>query len=277
MQLHFVKASTCRNTTAFMEGDIPNTKYAAFGKLSMDADYLAAEQAGFLVKPENPDSVLRLEMAGSEFCGNATLALGALAVNRGKAEIGRQFFVECSGASKPLSCVVNKCSGGHYDVSSEMPKEAKVSPFSLDVNGRHFSGGLVELPGIAHFCIEEDILSQEIYDTLMDEIIKVCRSEAFGVIVYTRRGGAKYSIRPYVCVPSEASRVFEQACGTGSLALGLWMKVRNEAKKLEILQPSEGVLLVDVSDDVPRISADVYFPCEGSMWVDDSLAAGREE
>jgi hypothetical protein len=55
------------------------------------------------------------------------------------------------------------------------------------------------------------------------------------------------------------------------------MKVRNEAKKLEILQPSEGVLLVDVSDDVPRISADVYFPCEGSMWVDDSLAAGREE
>ena len=88
MDVHFVKASPCRNTTALLEGDVAPEECAAIARLAMDSDYLAAEQAGFLAKPKEARSVLRLEMAGGEFCGNATLALAALAVKRGLAAEG---------------------------------------------------------------------------------------------------------------------------------------------------------------------------------------------
>lgn len=274
MQVHFVKASPCRNTTVFMEGDIPRSAYSGLGRLSMDADYLAAEQAGFLVKPKNSSSVLRLEMAGGEFCGNATLALGALAVQRGLAGTGGTFAVECSGASMPLTCCVTKSRDGHYEVSAEMPLTAKVRPFMLEAGGKSIAGGLVELPGIAHFCTEAK-LSEEMYDALMDVLEKSCENDAFGIIAYENTDASEYRIRPYVSVPSEGSRFFEQACGSGSLSLGLWLKQQGLGSRIKVLQPG-GVLAVDVCRDVPSIAADVYFPCEGEMWVEDALFAARE-
>ncbi len=267
MEIHFVKASPCRNTTVFLEDAIGPEDYADIAKLAMDGDYLAAEQAGFLVAPQSAGSVLRLEMAGGEFCGNATLALAALAVKRGLAAAETEFLVECSGAKTPLACVVEPRSRGRFLVGAEMPGAQSVAPLTLQAADRDFSGGLVELPGIRHFCFAADVPpTRREYDDILDALIAAGGADAYGVIPYQRQGTA-CTIRPYIGVPETGSRVFEQACGSGSLALGCWL-ARDGGGRFTVSQPG-GTIAVEPG--VPSIAATVYFPCEGSLFVPDEV------
>ncbi|MBQ7516131.1 MAG: diaminopimelate epimerase [Schwartzia sp.] len=267
MDIHFVKASPCRNTTVFLEGDVRPEDYAAIANLAMDSDYLAAEQAGFLAAPRDDGAVLRLEMAGGEFCGNATLALAALAVTRGLAEVETEFLVECSGAETPLACVVEARSRGRYLVGAEMPGAQSVTPLTIPAAGREFSGGLVELPGIRHFCFAADVPpTRREYDAILDALFASGEAGAYGVIPYQRQGTA-CTIRPYVGVADTKSRVFEQACGSGSLALGIWLG-RDGDGRFTVSQPG-GTIAVEPG--VPSIAATVYFPCEGNLFVPEEL------
>ncbi len=268
MELHFIKASPCRNTTVFLEGSIRPEDYTTIAALAMDSDYLAAEQAGFLVAPHDTSSVLRLEMAGGEFCGNATLALAALAVKRRLVPVETEFPVECSGAEVPLACVVEQRSQGRCLVGSEMPGALRVVPLMLQAAGREFTGGLVELPGISHFCFASDVPpTRSEYDALLDAFLAATGADACGIIPYQRQSGTACTIRPYVGVSDTRSRVFEQACGSGSLALGYWLS-REGGSRFTISQPG-GTIAVEPG--VPSIAATVYFPCEGSLFVPDEL------
>lgn len=263
MRLHFIKASPCRNTTVFITDPAAPAAYAKIARLAMSAEYLAAEQAGFLVAPQDPKSVLRLAMSGGEFCGNATLALAALAVRQGLTD-GTAFFVECSGAAQPLACTVRALPNGHWRARAEMPAGAGVRPLTLRVGETVYTGGVVELPGISHFVLPGP-LAREQYAPLMEQLAAATVAEAYGVIPYTLVCEGTCRIVPYVYVPAAGSRVFEQACGSGSLSLGLWLHEQQGTAQLVVEQPG-GELLVEAGAH-SFIAAEVYFPCEGSLEI----------
>lgn len=272
MNFRFVKASPCRNTTVFVEDEAPLSARPEIARHAMDSEVLAAEQVGFLTRPEGAESVLRVEMAGGEFCGNASLSVGALAVSRGLCAAGKPFFVECSGAARPLRVSAEPVSSGRWRGTVEISSEAKISEEELSAAGVDYRGAVVELPGICHFCVEAEPFPKETYDELLGLLTARITAEAYGIIPYRETGEGRYSIRPYVAVPAAKSYVFEQACGSGSLALGRWLAKSEGRARIEVSQPG-GTIRVEIGESA-SISEEVYFPCAGTFFVDDDIGCG---
>lgn len=267
MELRFVKASPCRNTTVLIFDEVPQTAHAAVAALAMDAEYLSAEQVGFVSSPRRGDALFHLAMSGGEFCGNAMLALGAWAVREGLAGEDEEFLLTCSGREKPLRYTVQRPAQGRFDVRGEMPEALAVQPYDVEADGQSFSGVLVTFPGIAHFCFPASALPTPLqYDLLLAAVAEQSGREAYGVVPYWRHASDAWQIRPYVGVAATGSRVYENACGSGSLALALALRLEGHGAPTRILQPG-GVIVADPK--APSISTAVYFPCAGHLWVPD--------
>jgi len=258
MELDFIKLSPLGNTTVFLRGEAARDAHAALLAEAMDYDHLAAEQAGFLVAPHTGEALLRVEMAGGEFCGNATLSAAALAAAEGAAS---PFFVECSGAAAPLHAEARPLGAGRWLARAEMPPAHELRRLSLD--GFSFGGVAicVSLPGIAHLVVEAADLSSADYDALLAFLMREAKADAYGIVPFERMGCDRFRIRPYVAVPSAKSRVFERACGSGSLALAL--AEGSADKRIAVEQPG-GTLFVERGARL-FLEGEVLISCRGMV------------
>ena len=260
MELEFIKLSPLGNTTVFLRGDVGTREHAALLCEAMDYNHLAAEQAGFLVAPHTEEALLRIEMAGGEFCGNATLSAAALAAAEGAEP---PFFVECSGAPEPLRAEACPLGAGRWLARAEMPQAHELRQLSLD--GLSFGGAAicVSLPGIAHLVVEAADLSAVDYDALLACLMHEAVADAYGVVPFERMGHDRFRIRPYVAVPSAGSRVFERACGSGSLALALALGDAAEGTRIAVEQPG-GTLFVEMGERF-FLEGEVLLSCRGMV------------
>ena len=258
MELDFIKLSPLGNTTVFLRGEAAPEARAALLAEAMDYDHLAAEQAGFLVAPHSEEALFRIEMSGGEFCGNATLSAAALAAAEGAES---PFLVECSGAPEPLRAEAHPLGAGRWLARAEMPQAHEVRRISLD--GFSFGGAAicVSLPGIAHFVVEAADLSAADYDALLACLMRETDADAYGVVPFERMGRDHFRIRPYVAVPSAKSRVFERACGSGSLALAL--AEGSERGRIAVEQPG-GTLFVETGKRF-FLEGEVLISCRGTV------------
>lgn len=263
MELDFIKLSPLGNTTVFLRGEVVREARAALLAEAMDYDHLAAEQAGFLVAPHFEEALFRIEMSGGEFCGNATLSAAALAASEGAES---PFFVECSGAAKPLRAEACPLGAGRWLARAEMPQAHEVRHLSLEgiLLGKLPFGGAaicVSLPGIAHLVVEAADLSAADYDELLARLMRETAADAYGVVPFERLGRDHFRIRPYVAVPSAKSRVFERACGSGSLALAL--AEGSKRGRIAVEQPG-GTLFVETGKRF-FLEGEVLISCRGTV------------
>ena len=258
MELDFIKLSPLGNTTVFLRGEAAQEVRAALLSEAMDYDHLAAEQAGFLVAPHSEEALFRIEMSGGEFCGNATLSAAALAAAEGAES---PFLVECSGAPEPLRAEARPLGAGRWLARAEMPQAHEVRRTSLD--GFSFGGAAicVSLPGIAHLVVEAADLSAADYDEMLARLMCETDADAYGVVPFERLGRDHFRIRPYVAVPSAKSRVFERACGSGSLALAL--AEGSERGRIAVEQPG-GTLFVETGKRF-FLEGEVLISCRGTV------------
>jgi len=274
MELKFVKASPCRNTTVFITETVEKAHYADVARLALDSDYLAAEQVGFITSPHSTKACRRLEMAGGEFCGNATLSLAAWLVKEKLVDSQLPVLVECSGAAQPICCEVTPLPEAHFRVREELFLQAELKEMDLKLGFKKYPGVLVREPGIVHFLYFGDCSEQEQL-MLLDALEAKEKADACGVIVCECLTAESYRIRPLVGVPAAGSRVFEQACGSGSMALGLWL-AESEGRTCVLVQQPGGSIFVETGEAV-HITTEVYFPCEGTMLVPQSVLSGLED
>lgn len=276
MRLNFVKASPCRNTTVFITDAVERAQYAAVARLALDSDYLAAEQVGFIKKAQGTAAAGRLEMSGGEFCGNATLAFAAWLVRRdgvsAEPAAVRQITVECSGALSPIKCKVTPLDdeAERFRVREELQLEAALTGFALEAEGETYHGTLVREAGITHFLVDSSTasFSLPVYTALLNSLEAAEKADAYGIIPYRREEDGSYRIRPYVSVPASGSRVFEQACGSGSMALGLLLAAQSaEPVRVTVRQPGGSIEVEKGEGKTVYITTEVYFPCEGTLYV----------
>jgi len=166
---------------------------------------LKAEQVGFACPPcRGGDG--RMEMAGGEFCGNATRAFGMLTAQRlGKAAHVR---LEVSGCESLTTVDVDWAAG---TARAQMPLPRAVS--RVEVDGR--SGTLVDLVGIAHLVVEDVPLSLDFFQRAEPLFREIPDLDAYGVIFLDTQKG---TMTPLVKVPASGTLVWEGSCGSGSLA-----------------------------------------------------------
>ena len=231
--LRFYKAVPGGNPTILILDPVPAGDRAAVSRVLMGAGHLQAEQVGFLDLAARP---VRLDMMGGEFCGNACRAAAAVMAREGSGllphEGGLRGELSVSGAEAPVGLRVE---GGECWAQMPLPGESGMGVRELGPGL-----GLVRLPGIAHICLDEERHPFPGDFAGAAESLRArfdVEAEAVGCIWY--RANPSWAIKPVVWVRSTASTHFETGCGSGSLALALWLgRGQNFPTDLKVLQPS---------------------------------------
>jgi D-alanyl-D-alanine dipeptidase len=235
--------------------------------------YAHFEQGGFIESPTKNGCVLRLHMAGGEFCANATRSLAALIFqdylgNRNLAPIANysliagssqllRFAIEISGVDKALLVCCSKYDDG-YMVKAEMPflsEFSNIAEKQIILQNQSVKVIVVKLQGIVHILLDEAIFpfveSPDKQAILTGIAIKQCQLQeesAVGLIWYSLTNPV-IAINPIVWVRDIKTCIYESACGSGSLALAMQLLKNSpsEEKIYNIKQPSGLIIKVAIS------------------------------
>lgn len=173
-----------------------------------------AEQIGFAVQPKNDCAAGRLEMMGGEFCGNAARSFGyMLALEKGF--VKGELYVEISGSSIPL-LVTFDTEAGRAKIQMPVPHGCK----SIEIPG------LGELPiivmeGIYHVIIENMLVSEKVVKHVIKSVYENMKPEALGMLFVQRK-----KMKPVVYVAATDSLVYENSCGSGSVAYAYYLSLK---------------------------------------------------
>lgn len=201
MTLNVLRADPAGNITLFVLDPVPVGDRAGVASRLMEGSDV--EQVGFVCPPVMGGAG-RMEMAGGEFCGNATRAFGMLMARR----LGgvSQVLVEVSGCHRPVTVDVDLAAG---TARAQMPLPRGVGRTEVD----GCPATMVDLVGIAHLVAEDVPPSLGFFQKAEPLFWDIPSLDAYGVIFLD--GG---TMTPLVKVPAADSLVWEGSCGSGSLA-----------------------------------------------------------
>ena len=234
------------NGTAIEIIDDPLTRmeYSSRGRLlGENAEKLGTEQAGFIVLSQG-----HFEMAGGEFCGNASRAAAVLFSELRNA---RDVSFTVSGFKGVVHATVDKRADGKYSVYCRFPG------MSVDVRPAKSRGrtvDVVDLGGIVHVVIEDKFPAQqdtyqEIHHRLTEEL-NLRKRDAVGV-VWVERKGDSVDIHPVVWVRSVDTFFYESSCGSGTIAACAVTGVS------DIVQPTGKIIWAEINDDLVSLKSDM--------------------
>ena len=203
MKLNVLRADPAGNITLFVLDPVPVGDRAGVAARVMALPGSDVEQVGFVCPPVTGGAG-RMEMAGGEFCGNATRAFGMLTAQK----LGGlpQVLVEVSGCEALVSVDVD---WSNRTAKAQMPLPRCVS--RVEVDGH--PGTLVDLGGIAHLVVEDVLPNLEFFDRAEPLFGAFPEADAYGVVFLNGE-----RMTPLVKVPAAGTLVWEGSCGSGSLA-----------------------------------------------------------
>lgn len=208
----------------------------------MDSEH--AEQAGFLVLDEN-----HFEMAGGEFCGNATRSAAVLL---SEASGQKELSFTVSGFKGTVSASVEQRSDSTYFVRCVFPG------MPTDVEEVTLEGGqlaaIVDLGGIVHVVIEgafpSDVEAYSAAHRAITEKFNLGDREAVGVIWFEKNQDAVL-MHPVVWVKAVDTFYYESSCGSGTIAVGRVTGVPT------IVQPTGMTISVEFTEDAVVLQSEM--------------------
>lgn len=202
--------------------------------------FSSVEQVGFVnLDPQYAE----LQMAGGEFCGNATRS-AASQILKGKSG---KISIKVSGVREKLQAGVN-ADGLAW---AQMP----IYPDLQKITHTKEGFDIVEMEGITH------VVVPDIYSYLSPgeikkrafrllQLLELNQSVPASGVIFTQKTPQGFQIRPVVWVREIQTLFYETACGSGTTAVGL-VEALKEKKSIEIpvLQPSGLPITISVSFD----------------------------
>lgn len=224
-------------------------EYESRGKI-LERDFAidGVEQAGFLIPSDR-----HFEMAGGEFCGNATRS-AAVVLHQicGKNEVS--FTV--SGFAGTVRASIKPLTKATFFVEVTFPRmTAEMKSASLE-DGTLVS--IVDLGGIVHIVIEGEFpKDEEVYTTIHRQVVNqfgLNDRDAVGVVWFQREGAA-ITIHPVVWVRAVDTFYYESSCGSGTIAVG---RVTGNSS---IVQPTKKSILVELTESGVTLSSEMEVVC----------------
>lgn len=275
------------NDTFFVVNpSLSRDEYARINKLVLE-HYPKFEQ-GAVLEPSSQGAVLRMQMTGGEFCGNATRSVAALIAEtymNGSDDLPvanyslitqdnnvLTFPVEVSGTDNLVTAKATRDENG-WDVEIELPRlpERKVSATTiLEFSGTRVPCTVVELEGISHILISDSQMpftnNQDRFNSMVADVItQLSWSDraAFGLI-WVKQVDNQLAIEPVVFVKSIQTCIYESACGSGSIAVALASTPEGTQQVTSVRQPSGAVLQagIDETNTIQGIGATLRGPVE---------------
>ncbi|MDR1874718.1 MAG: hypothetical protein LBQ90_06890 [Synergistaceae bacterium] len=270
MEVDFVKISPTQNMTLLITSPVPGEKRADCAAELMRYDSVHAEQAGFVETPANREAAARLQMSGGEFCGNAAMALAALIARDEKFERGvaASVLLEVSGSEELVKCIVTPRSDGGFTCKTRMPVPKAILRKTVAAGNTLLDVQVVHMQGITHLIVSEPLQEaekNELTEHVMSHSKEYTDENAIGVMFLEE---SDMTMRPFVCVPSVRSAVWERGCGTGSCAVGCALTAKEKRSLSVDLRQPGGIITVSsvYADGEIRelwIEGKVYIAAEG--------------
>ena len=179
------------------------------------------EQVGFI-----DEYKYELQMAGGEFCGNATRCAIKYYLSKNQE---KEMIIKVSGMEEPLDGGSNLDEKIWVDIPVKEIKDATQEGVKI-----------VRLEGITHIVLNEVaskkyIVNQEKLKDYAKEIIEYMKidDKAVGVL-FTEKAEEKIKLYPIVWVKDIETLFFETACGSGTVAV----TACSDEKEVSVIQPS---------------------------------------
>lgn len=188
------------------------------------------DQAGIYYEDTN-----KLEMAGGEFCGNATTAAAVVQA----ANSFRQKF-QVSGLDSIATTRVTEVAVNRWIVAVKYSTMTyrRYRKTLLDA-----TVDIVDFGGITHILVKGSLPKDYLLEAQKIRTeADLMNSDAVGVIWYKRQGD-RLSIDPVVWVRKIDTHFYESSCGSGAVAAAIVSGVS------EIAQPTGESICVNISDD----------------------------
>lgn len=228
------------NPTAIIVG--PDLKREDYARINDDiqSKFPEVEQVGFY---EEENGVPRLQMAGGEFCGNATRSFACL-LKEFNADLDVFYFNVSGYEGRVEAQVVEETEPGEYFCEARL---GKMPCRIVDKYCRGVEFSIVDLGGITHIIVSEDeyLFDPDSYESEVKRIKQDLGvdNDAVGVLWVTESEGNIY-MKPVVWVKEIDTCYYETSCGSGSIAVAM-----KRGKYSDIVQPSGSSIKVELTGD----------------------------
>lgn len=244
MNLSFWKMCPSGNTTILISEPFvePHVR-APIANILMHPLHLQAEQVAYVDMDARPP---RINMMGGEFCGNACRSLAAmLAMHAGLQELEGTML--SSGTPSPVAYKVCTGDNGMMNASIRMPNTTMPAVSFIHIDGK--SAPIIHLDGIDHLLLDEKNHPQDKgpqseveKDAKVRQLLAdhgLLESIAAGCIWYDYdKTTQQCTINPFVYVRETQSLFAETACGSGTLAVALYLAGMTQESNLHDQSPS---------------------------------------
>ena len=204
----------------------------------------SVEQVGFYL-PEVSGFDAGLEMAGGEFCGNASMSAAALTAIEAGVKPGekRTVCLKVSGADGPVGVNLEALTESSFKGRVAMPKALAIRQETIP--GTDLTAPVVFLPGIAHALVPEGFGLEEAEKRLP----LMCRDlglEAMGMMLINEE---KETLTPLVYVKEVGTLVRENSCASGTASAGAFLAQREGRTVRQTFTEPGGCLTVEAHPD----------------------------
>jgi diaminopimelate epimerase len=253
MKLRFLKVNPSGNTTVFVLDPVPREQYTRVAGAIMQQCNVGAEQVGFIIE-ETGSGTVRMDMAGGEFCGNASRSFAAWLALRDESGLAVRNFrekeckvaIHVSGHKGILEATLGNLGADNKCLASvSMPIPEQILHGEDDYFGRY---SIVIFEGISHFVLWERVPKDgDIEAARAFLTARSVDSSSFGIMYYRLE---TCFMCPVVYIDAAQTLVWENSCGSGSCALAASLADQQQAgiSALTLHQPG-GDLTVHVDWD----------------------------
>ncbi len=231
------------NKTALVKGnEYTDYQKRLINKMIMERNP-QVEQVGFL-----SNKIKRLEMAGGEFCMNATRC----AIYEYSKENREEVEISVSGTNKILVGRIlndNKVEV-RLDIGKNMDDLIEIKNDFICVK---IDGILIAILDeekskkyIQKLKENEEVAKNELKQLMITEIDS--EEKAIGIMLLEKES-EKTKINPIVWVKEIDTVFYETACGSGSLGVAIYKYLKNKDKKIELIQPSGYSINIEIDEN----------------------------
>ena len=245
MRIRYSILDPTGNVTALVETPVEPARQPGLAAALMRR-HPAVEQVGFL-RPDSPEGLPELRMAGGEFCGNASMCAAALLrLNAGQGS--GDTLLRVSGASRPVALTL-RTEGDGWLAEILMPPALEITGAALAYGDRSGTLPLVRLEGISHLVIEpESAFFALLYDRAAAEqaVKRFCATlNADGLgLLFLEGSGNERRMTPLVYIPGSGTVFWENSCASGSAAVGVYLAEKTKRAAALALREPGGILRV---------------------------------
>ena len=212
MKVKYVLMNPTGNRTILVESPVSTEDYKKVATFLMEKEP-TAEQVGFL--DVTGDDVVTLNMAGGEFCGNATMSAAVYAVLKGWRE--SPVKIKVSGVSKVLNVEVDNASLTAVKMPS--PKEIKNVRVSLPKEEMILPAVIFD--GITHIILSGIGIAKNQAEKCARRWADELGVSCLGLMFYDE---GKNKLKPLVYVENPGTLIWENSCGSGSVAVAAYLE-----------------------------------------------------